>query len=704
MKRSMKQMSSGAGSSTVARRRLLLFFWLLAGGVLLWRSAELQVIQGAEWRAEAERQHRMTGVIPAARGGILDRGSTPVAVSHEVFRVSVAPHEVADTSSTVELLGQVLGLTPAHAQRPFRSDRRWVPLPGRFPPSARDALSGTRGVYVERELQRFYPHGELLRGIIGTVIDEDGAGGVEQAFDDHLRGRPGSEVLARDSEGRPIPGESWVVETPLTGGEVVLTLDVDLQEIAREALNEALATTGARGGDVLVTDPRSGEILAMVSMGPESGSGLGAINTPYEPGSTLKPFTVASLLSTGKASLADSVDAGHGQWRVAGRTISDVHSPGHTDLAHALRVSSNVAIGKLAERLTPAEQYEGLRDFGFGARTGIELPGEVSGRLPRPQQWSRQTPASLSIGYEIGVTPLQMAMAYGALANGGTLMEPRLIREVRDPRGQVLERGEPRAVRRVISEEVAREISQTLVGAVEDGTGGRARLATFAVAGKSGTSRAHGPGGYEPGAYYASFAGFFPAEDPQLVVFVKLDRPQGEYYGGATAAPVTRATMEAILAAHAPPLDRGALAAIARVQATRPNRNAGERSLTGPTLGEIEPRFATVASPPGSGGGGTGLADGRTGGNGGAGGTTTKEVSPSALAQAADKGVFLMPELAGSAPRAAARRLHSMGLTVVWNAPGPVRGTDPPAGTPVLPGDTIFLLGSPTTRGEAHHE
>ncbi len=679
------------GANVAARRRMLLCCWLVVVGGLLWRAVDLQLVQAGEWRAEAERQHRTTGVIPAARGMIMDRSGLPVALSHETFQVSVAPHEVRDTTHTVEVLADALGVPTARARAPFESSRRWVPLQGRYPPDARDALAGVRGVYVERELRRFYPHGDLLQGVLGAVVDGHGAGGVEQAFEEALQGFPGTEILARDSQGRPIPGDTWVVEPPRSGGQVVLTLDADLQEIAHQALQQALEETGARGGDVLVTDPRSGEILAMASLKDGAQTHLGAINTPYEPGSILKPFTVATLLSTGRATLADSVDAGNGQWRKAGRTITDVQSPGHTDLAHALQVSSNVGIAKLADRLTPAEQYEGLRDFGLGAPTGIDLPGEVAGSLRRPQRWSAQSPASLAIGYEVGVTPLQMAMAYGALANGGTLMEPRIIREVRDSAGRTIRSADPRAVRRVVSPEVAREVTEALVGAVEDGTGGRARLSTFEVAGKSGTSRAHAGGVYERGAYYASFAGFFPAEDPQLVVFVKLDRPRGEYYGGATAAPVTRATMEAILATHAPPLDRRALAALARRQAIPGEMTPGAGGVSGQVTGPVE-----VAALHDN---GLSPSAGRSTGTRGStshfaahsdGGTV-----PGLDVRGWDEREFVLPDLSGQTPRRAARQLHGLGLVVEWAGPEHVRATDPSAGALVTPGDTIRLLGPP---------
>jgi cell division protein FtsI (penicillin-binding protein 3) len=325
-------------------------------------------------------------------------------------------------------------------------------------------------------------------------------------------------------------------------------------------------------------------------------------------------------------------------------------------LADALRVSSNIGVAKAAQSLTPAQQYQNLRDFGFGSPTGIEIPGEAPGTLHRPSdpEWSRQSPASLAIGYEISVTPIQMVMAYGALANGGKLLEPHLVKELRDPRGRVLFSQKPRVIRQVISSTLAREISEVLVDVVEAGTGTEAQLATFTVAGKSGTSRAYGPAGYERGEYYSSFVCYFPVEDPQLVVFVKLDRPEGAYYGGATAAPVTRATMEAVLAARHAPIDREALASLTRRQPrTTPSSGAHFASSNLPISPPVRtPR--TLNSP-------------ETG--------------------------AVVPDVSGLPPRLAVRRLHARGFRVILEASGPVARIDPSPGTSLSPGDTVRLVG-----------
>jgi cell division protein FtsI (penicillin-binding protein 3) len=338
-------------------------------------------------------------------------------------------------------------------------------------------------------------------------------------------------------------------------------------------------------------------------------------------------------------------------------------------IADALRVSSNVGIAKAASRMSPRIQYETLRDFGFGTQTGIQIPGEVGGTLRKPERWSSQSPASLAIGYEVSVTPLQMAMAYGALANGGRLMQPLLVKEIRGSDGSLKEHFEPRMVRQVIPEEIARGIGEVLVDVVEDGTGTSAQLGTFQVAGKSGTTRLYSPeDGYQSGAYWSSFVGFFPAEDPQLVVFVKLERPQGAYYGGAVAAPVTRATMQAALAASGKHIDRTRLVQSGKFAASlatsAPSAAFVNQELDFPTEGLDEPEMPV----------GMGLAGGGT----------------------ASEGI-LVPRLAGVPLRTAARRLHALGLRVSGPLGGEILGTEPGPGMQMARGDTVALIVRPRT-------
>jgi len=668
----VRRRKRGMEQKLKVRRRLLLAGWLLSGGLIVVRATQIQIVQGSLWTEQAERQHRTSVEIAAVRGSVLDRSEVELATSREVFRVSVAPRELRDVDAVTRLLVETLGLDERIVRKATTSSKPWRVLPRTFPPSVREALDTIRGVYLEREHRRFYPQGDLARGLLGSVRDGKAFGGVEQTFDEVLRGTVGQAVLARDPTGKPIPGERVIVEGPRGGGQVVLTLDVDLQEIGQQALTEAIRRTEARGGDLLITDPHTGEVLAMVSIHEGSTSALSAINTPYEPGSTIKPLTVAGLLQNRLMSLDDVVDTGSGSWTVAGRTIEDVNREhGPMTLARALQISSSVGVAKAAQAMSPAVQYQNLREFGLGAPTGIGLPGEVRGTLRRPERWSQQSPASLAIGYEISVTPLQMAMAYGALANGGLLMEPQLVREFRDSKGNVTARFQPRIVRRAVSPGVAREVSAVLVDVVEDGTGTRARLGTFKVAGKSGTARVWADGAYQDGEYFASFVGFFPAEDPQLVVMVKLDRPQGAYYGGSAAAPVTRATMEAILAAQPAPIDRWALAQVDRaeeIDARSRERNGGETALV--------PRFAELQ------------LDGYSASVGaqGSSGSRWRDSPP-----LEGRTHVRVPDVLGLPARAAARRIHEAGLRVEWDGSGVTKTMVPRAGSLLAPGDTVRL-------------
>ena len=642
------------------RRRLLAGSVGLAALLIVGRAVQLQGFEGERWKGEARRQQQTTAPLPARRGAIYDRDGVPLALTRETFAVSLAPREIRDRGEAVRRLAAVLGMTRPAARRATDPKLRWVVLPGRFSVEQRRGLGEMHGFYVERKLERFYPQGDVGRELLGGVgADGKAQGGMEQAMDSLLSGADGFSVLRRDARGRKEASVSLPAVQPRDGSDVVLTIDFDLQEIADAALAEQVRATGAAGGDLILTDPRTGEILAAVSK--RTGSrDLSAFIEPYEPGSIAKPFFVASLLARHRAALTDRVFAENGSWTMPnGRTVTDVHAYDWLTLRDGLRVSSNIVMSKFAERLPVAEQYAYLRDFGFGTPTGVEYPVESGGRLPRPDRWSPFTPASLAMGYEVSVTPIQMALAYGALANGGVLMEPRLLREVRGADGTSVDRREPRKVRRVIPEEVAHALRDVLVEVVADGTATKAQLATFEVAGKTGTSRRTGANGrYEAGAYNSSFVGFFPAQAPQLVIYVKLDRPQGDYYGGLTAAPVTRATLQAILAARSPSLDRRALLSMrtnARAPAAARVDAAGEPAVGGHegTYVFLDNRFP---------------------------------------APRRDRTPVPVPDLAGLSLRDAARRLHALGFHVRIQGGGSVRATQPAAGAVLPRGDTLTVL------------
>ena len=650
-----------------ARRRLLLASITAAALLVVGRSVQLQGFQGERWRQAAADQHQARVPLPARRGAIFDRDGVPLALTRETFALSVAPREVRDRDAAVAAMRQRLGLSRAAARRATDPERAWVVLPGRFTAEQRRQAGDLRGFHWERRLDRFYPQGRVGRELLGGVTADGRAlGGMEQAMDGVLRGRDGYSVLRRDARGTKEASVALPVVDATDGDDVWLTLDFDLQEIADAALTEAIDSTGAAGGDLLLLDPRTGEVLAAVSKRRGGVRGVGAFIEPYEAGSTLKPFFVSTLLATRRAAMTDRVFGENGTWRDpgTGRVHRDVHAYEWLTLRDALRVSSNIGMVKFVERLTPGQQFAYLRDFGFGTPTGVEYPAESAGRLPRPDGWSRMTAASLATGYEVSVTPLQLALAYGALANGGVLMEPRMVREVRGRAGETVERRAPRQVRRVIPRAVAGQIRGVLTDVVADGTATRASLATFEVAGKTGTARRTGPDGrYEAGAYNATFVGFFPARDPQLVILVRLDRPRGSYYGGTTAAPVTRETLQAILAARSPGLDRRSLLATRLPSAPRTPADRAPRR-DDPPLNGAEGVYVFVS---------------------------TDGLPESGAAE--DGAAVAVPELAGLAVRDAARRAHALGLRVRLEGGGFVAGTRPAAGQAVARGDTLVLVG-----------
>src|SRR5881409_2872690 len=537
--------------------------------LLLGRAAQVQLLQGRRWAEEARARRTERIVLPARRGALLDRHGAPLALTQETYHVGIAPNELRDPTQDGELIVRRLGLSGRAWQQAL--GQRYAYFAGPYSALEVEPLRRVRGVHLEPMPSRFYPAPALARATIGRVV-EDGAGGgagasgLEKALDSLLAGRPGAAVVLKDRAGREYESPARVIAQPESGLDVVLTLDAELQEIAQRALDDALRRMDADGGDVVMLDPASGEVLALASHQRDGTARPSAFTDTFEPGSIAKSFAAAALLSLGRVAPVDRVSGEGGTYRMKGRPtpVTDEEPLPSLTLADAIRVSSNIAIVKFAARLTPAEQYGMLRDFGFGALTGIEFPGEAAGRLRPPSEWTRPSAASLAIGYELSVTPIQVAAAYAALANGGLLLQPTLIREVRSPEGPLLYRHEPEPVRRAVSPEIAAALRDLLRGVVERGTGSEAALTNFPVAAKTGTARRVVNGHYAPGQYTASFAALFPADKPQLVLVVKIDNPhKGSHFAAQTAAPVTRSMLEQALAARTVALDRARLSTAA---------------------------------------------------------------------------------------------------------------------------------------------
>ena len=398
------------------------------------------------WTREAEQQRTERAVLPARRGGLFDRNGVPLAVSQEFYHVGVAPNESSDIRAVSSCSCAVSGSRPRRSIA-IPARKRWIYLHGPFNATQVQPLRGVRGIHLTGDFQRFYPSRDLARPIIGG-LDPDrssGAAGLELSLDSILTGRPGEAVFLKDRAGRRYESPSRLVRDPVAGNDVVLTLDAELQEIAERGLDDALAAMKAEGGDVVFLDPASGELLALASRQASADvhPRASTFTDPFEPGSTAKLFTAAALLTYRRVDSTDVVSGENGVWDMpvnsAGRTrrISDAHvTHGTLTLSQAIRVSSNIAMAKFAQRLKPEEQFDVLRDFGFGTPTAAEFPSESRGRLARPDRWQPMyTRASLAMGYEFGVTPVQLAAAYAAIANDGVLLTPTLVKEIRDPSG-----------------------------------------------------------------------------------------------------------------------------------------------------------------------------------------------------------------------------------------------------------------------------
>lgn len=550
---------------TTSRRVAVIHgFFLIFALALTARAAKVQVADGKEWVARAKRQHYFASPQSAPRGDILDASGNTLVESQELTRVAVALPEIRDTAFVVKALSRAKvdadALRAAMGRR-----RRWIELPGLYSASDVASLSKLNGIHLTPVLQRVYARSVGIQRIVGAL---DGRGnpvtGLELALDTILRGDSGRVRMARDKNGRALDTPDGWTEDAKPGSTVVLTINNTLQDICERELAIAVDSLHANGGDIVMMNPHTGEILALASkrVGTPSLANT-SVTEPFEPGSTLKPFVAAALLEKGRARTTDIVNTHNGQLELDGRVITDMHKASQLSLADVIRYSSNIGIVEFGQRLTPRQKYEMFRDLGFGMPLGVPLPAESPGTLREPRLWSRQTPASILMGYEIAVTPLQLVTAYAAIANGGELLEPRLVKEVRTNDGKVVYRGETRAIRRVMSGETARTVQQLLRAVVEEGTATKADLATFEVAGKSGTARrTSANAGYTTGNYTASFVGLFPGNDPQYVVLVKLDSPKGGHYaGGDIAAPVTQIVLRAALAARDAALDRQDLAA-----------------------------------------------------------------------------------------------------------------------------------------------
>jgi len=517
------------------------------------RAFYLQVISKEKLVRLAERQYQKIVPLTPVRGVIYDRNNAPLAVSIEMDSCYAEPRNIENIREAAKKLSPLLGISREALEKKLNGSRNFAWLLRRMPPEQAKKIRELElaGICFVKETKRYYPNGEVAGHVIGfTGLDPDGLEGIELKYNSTILGSIGYLVTERDALGRDVDRKGTVVTKASKGHNVILTVDKNIQYITEKELARAVTESGAKAGMALVMEPQSGRVLAMANypgFNPNSVSRYSApllrnktIVDSFEPGSTFKVFLIAAALEEKIVSPNEAFNCENGSYSIGGRTIHDTHKYGRLTVSEILKYSSNIGAAKIGSRLGQERLYSHLKDFGFGARSGIDLPGEAYGYLRNGSQWFGVDLATISFGQGVSATALQLTTAISAVANGGLLMKPYVVEKISDESGAELERTSPQVLRRVITPETAAKLARMMEGvAAEGGTGMSAAVDGFRVAGKTGTAQKVDPltRGYSVDKRTASFIGFVPAGNPRLTILVVIDEPKTSPYGGIVAAP-----------------------------------------------------------------------------------------------------------------------------------------------------------------------
>jgi cell division protein FtsI (penicillin-binding protein 3) len=656
----------------------LFLAWVLAAAG---RLVFLQVLHHDEYVTRALRQQQRTIEVSPKRGIIYDRNFHELAMSAEVDSVFAVPAEIPDPESTAQLLCRVLGMDAADLAQRIKDAKSFCWIKRRIDSLEAERVRSLnlRGIYFQKENKRFYPNHELAAHVLGYVgLDENGLAGVELETDQQVRGRPGKLLVQTDARRR------WYARNerpPEPGENIVLTIDNNVQYIAESELQAAMNETHAKAGTVIVMEPNTGEVLAMANQptfnpntyaqsDPEAWMNR-AVAAAYEPGSTFKIITVAAALEERLTRPDEVVDCQMGSITLFGHRITDHSSFGMLTVNEIIQNSSDVGAIKLGLRLGDERMYRYMRAFGFGAPTGIELPGEARGLTRPADRWTPISIGAISMGQEVGVTPIQLITAASAVANGGRLQRPRILRKsFRNPPanspGLLFAAGgspqEAAGATQVISQETSIALKRMMQQVVIAGTGKRAQLNGWTVAGKTGTAQKLDPrtGTYSKSDYVASFTGFAPVNNPAVIILVVLDSPSGPHQGGAVAAPVFKKIAEQVLAYLEVPHDLP-------VSAGKPRP-------------EVDPLQVADFAPPDAADKPAAVPE------------TKAAASPSDATFVMDlEGAPTVPDFIGKSLRAVAEQAVALGLEVETEGSGIARQQEPSPGGRLLPGQKIIV-------------
>jgi cell division protein FtsI/penicillin-binding protein 2 len=542
------------------RCALICLGFILLFSLFSFRLIYLQMIKHDEYVGRAAEKHVIKQPIFAERGTILDANDEVLAHNVPVETVVADASRLNDIEATVDLVSDELKLPRAEVSERLHTDRRYMVLKREVAKANTDSLrlklhtKNLRGIYFEQDATRIYPNGSMLCHVIGfTDFEHHGVQGVEGSLDEYLRGQDGYRYIEHNRAGQEIVLYRGQERASRNGYRVHLTVDLNLQNIVENEIDAAMREYSPKKAMIILMRPQTGEILAMANRPafdlnkrsdakPQQMKNR-AICDMMEPGSTFKIVTAAAALNEHRFSLDSYIFCENGIWNYGGSALHDHAAFKDLCVKDILVKSSNIGAAKLAVSVGDQKFYEYIRRFGFGERTGIELPGEIPGVIRPPQSWSKISITRIPMGHEIGVTPLQMATAMCAIANGGKLMTPRIVKSITDSDGKTISTLKPIVLRQVISPQTAKQIGTALRGVVSDrGTAAAAAVPGFTIAGKTGTAQKVGPhGGYEKGKEVVSFCGYLPAENPQFVGLVVLDDAQTkpeQNYGGTVAGPI----------------------------------------------------------------------------------------------------------------------------------------------------------------------
>ena len=635
---------------------LALVFWAVLAGVLV-RAVILQVFEGERLRELAQDQYVRQIEIPARRGDIFDRNRLPLAQSVEVDSIWVDPSLLPNPASNARTLARALHVDPDEVKARFARAKRfaWVKRQAKQEEVAAVKALALPGIGFTREPRRFYPHRELAAQVIGLAgIDGAGLEGLEVAFDQALSGQNLQLLGLRDAKGRHLLTQGTLYPPNRQGATLTLTLDRQIQYFTEKSLAKAVEDAKAVSGMAIVLDPKTGEILALANFPSFNPNAAGvsrelfrnrAALDVFEPGSTFKSFSIAAALDEGAIKYEDVFYCEEGRWDVGGHTIHDTHPHGWLNPAKILQVSSNIGSAKIAQVLGRERLVRYYERFGFGERSQLGLPGEARGSVPFPK--AEVSLATAAFGHGVSASAVQIAAAYGALANGGVLMRPWLVSKVTDQDGVVLLEKGPVEVRRVVSTKTAKSLVTMLEGVVQkEGTAPLAKMAEYRVAGKTGTAQKVDPvaGGYSD-KRIASFAGIVPADDPQAVILVVIDEPKTDVYGGLVAAPAFKEIATSVMAYRGVPPSRPRQ--LSAPQALAFNSAEREESRQKPVAGESD------------------------------------------VTERTDRGTVRVPDLQGRLGRDAVERLLSAALQPRLSGSGRVVSQTPPAGSIVEKGSRV---------------